>query len=135
MDIVVGFIRSAEGRAALDRSINEALLRDPRLVIVHSSRGGSHESEEELIANREELGRISKELTAAGVEHEIRELALGHTPAEDVVTVANETAADLIVIGLRRRSPVGKLVLGSNAQDILLQADSAVLAVKTEFTT
>ncbi|HLN05687.1 MAG TPA: universal stress protein [Acidimicrobiales bacterium] len=130
MDIVAGFIRSAEGRAALDRSIDEARLRGARLVIVHSSKGGSHESEEELIANREELGRISEELTVAGVEHEIREMARGRTPAEDVVSVANETGADLIVIGLRRRSPVGKLVLGSNAQDILLQADCAVLAVK-----
>jgi nucleotide-binding universal stress UspA family protein len=54
----------------------------------------------------------------------------GRTPAEDVVTVAKEAGAELIVIGLRRRSPVGKLVLGSNAQDILLQADCAVLAVK-----
>jgi len=44
--------------------------------------------------------------------------------------VANETDADLIVIGLRRRTPVGKLILGSNAQRILLDAPCAVLAVK-----
>ena len=44
--------------------------------------------------------------------------------------VADETDADLIVIGLRRRTPVGKLILGSNAQRILLDAPCAVLAVK-----
>ena len=130
MDIVAGFIRSTEGRAALDRGIEEARLRGARLIIVHSSKGGSHESDEGIIANHEELERITKELTAAGVEHEIRELVRGRTPAEDVVSVATETGADLIVIGLRRRSPVHKLILGSNAQDILLHADCAVLAVK-----
>ncbi|MGD0375209.1 MAG: universal stress protein [Streptosporangiaceae bacterium] len=123
-------MRSAEGRAALDRGAEEARLRGARLIIVHSSKGGGHENAELIIAIREELERISQELTAAGVEHEIRELVRGRTPAEDVVTVAKEAGAELIVIGLRRRSPVGKLVLGSNAQDILLQADCAVLAVK-----
>jgi nucleotide-binding universal stress UspA family protein len=46
------------------------------------------------------------------------------------VEFANDEGIDLIVIGVRRRSPVGKLVLGSNAQDILLRADCPVLAVK-----
>jgi len=46
--------------------------------------------------------------------------------------VAEETAADFIVIGLRRRSPVGKLFLGSQAQQILLDAPCPVLAVKAD---
>ena len=60
----------------------------------------------------------------------MRQLVRGNEPAEDLITVANETDADLIVIGLRRRTPVGKLILGSNAQRILLDAPCAVLAVK-----
>ena len=52
------------------------------------------------------------------------------SPAEAILEVARENHADLIVIGVRRRSRVGKLVLGSNAQDILLGAEAAVLAVK-----
>ena len=54
----------------------------------------------------------------------------GNEPAEDLIAVANDVGADLIVIGLRRRTPVGKLILGSNAQRILLDAPCAVLAVK-----
>jgi nucleotide-binding universal stress UspA family protein len=64
------------------------------------------------------------------VENEIRQLVRGLDPAEDLINVASEVSADLIVIGLRRRSPVGKLILGSNAQRILLDAPCPVLAVK-----
>ena len=85
---------------------------------------------EAVIADRDELERIDAELVAAGVDHKIREVVLGHTPAVDIVDVANEIGAELIVIGIRRRSPVGKLLLGSEAQEILLLADCAVLAVK-----
>lgn len=130
MDIVIGFVRSAEGNAALERGVEEARMRGARLVIVHSSKGGSNETEEEVIADREELGRISAELTAAGVEYKVRELARGLRPAEDLLSVADETGADMIIIGLRRRSLVGKLILGSNAQEILTRANCAVLAVK-----
>ena len=50
--------------------------------------------------------------------------------ADGVFRVADETNASLVVIGLRRRSPVGKPILGSSAQRILLDADRPVLAVK-----
>ena len=60
----------------------------------------------------------------------MRQLVRGNDPAEDLISVAEEENADFIVIGLRRRSPVGKLILGSNAQRILLDAPCPVLAVK-----
>jgi nucleotide-binding universal stress UspA family protein len=73
---------------------------------------------------------VKDELRAAGVDHEVRQLVRGMDPAEDLVNVAAELSAELIVIGLRRRSPVGKLILGSNAQRVLLDAPCPVLAVK-----
>ena len=50
--------------------------------------------------------------------------------SSNLIAVAEEENAEFIVIGLRRRTPVGKLILGSNAQRILLDATCPVLAVK-----
>ena len=132
MIVVTGFIRSAEGREALKRGIEEVRQRGGRLIVVHSSEGGASESAVDVLADNEELGRIDAELSAEGIDHEVKEFARGSTPAEDVVSVANESKADLIVIGLRRRSLVGKFLLGSNAQDILMQADCPEFVVKPE---
>ena len=71
-----------------------------------------------------------EEVVQAGMEMDVREYARGNDPATDLLEVAEQVNADLIVIGLRRRSPVGKLLLGSNAQKILLEAGIPVLAVK-----
>ena len=130
MNIVVGFIRSPEGRAALDRAVAEARLRSARLVVVHSSKGGPRTDAKEILAYRAELEEIDERLTQEGLDHEMRELVQGNTPTEDLLEVAKKSGAEMIVIGIRRRSPVGKLILGSNAQEILLDADCPVLAVK-----
>ena len=78
--------------------------------------------------------RVTEQWGSRGIDEptpgEIRQLVRGMDPAEDLINVASEVAADFIVIGLRRRSPVGKLILGSNAQRILLDAPCPVLAVK-----
>jgi nucleotide-binding universal stress UspA family protein len=128
--IVVGYVPKAEGRAALRRAAEEARLRNLRLVVVNSHRGGREFDREDAIESETHLEEVRKELDKAGVEHEVRQLVRGLDPAEDLIGVADELDAELIVIGLRRRSPVGKLILGSNAQRVLLDAACPVLAVK-----
>jgi nucleotide-binding universal stress UspA family protein len=128
--IVVGFVPTKEGRAALARSVEEAKTRRSRLVVINSNRGGRDVDDESTQAAEADLKRVKDDLDGSGLELEVRQLVRGNEPAEDLISVANETDADLIVIGLRRRTPVGKLILGSNAQRILLDAPCAVLAVK-----
>ena len=128
--IVVGYVPKPEGRAALRRAAEEARLRGMRLVVVNSHRGGREFDRDDAIESEAQLDEVRSTLQEAGVEHEVRQLVRGLDPADDLVNVANEVGADIIVIGLRRRSPVGKLSLGSTAQRVLLDAPGPVLAVK-----
>lgn len=130
--IVVGYVPKAEGRAALRRAAEEARLRGARLIVVNSARGGRDFDDDDAVRADAELATVSQQLKDAGIEAEVRQLVRGMDVAEDIIAVAEEHAADFIVIGLRRRSPVGKLILGSNAQRILLDAPCPVLAVKAE---
>ncbi|MEX2501565.1 MAG: universal stress protein [Trueperaceae bacterium] len=129
MKVLVGFVKSPEGEAALDAAIAEARLRGGRLVVVHSLFGGGRD-EDKLPEYTEALAEVERRLQGEGIDHEIRELVRGNSPGDDLLSFASDEEVDLIVIGVRRRSPVGKLVLGSNAQDVLLGADCPVLAVK-----
>lgn len=130
MTIVVGYVSTREGEAALERAFEECKLRGSTLVVIHSDRGGPNLSGEGARKNEDDLKRVRERLEEAGVDGEVRGLVRGKEPAEDLIVVAEETEASLIVIGLRRRTPVGKLILGSNAQRVLLDAPCDVLAVK-----
>lgn len=123
MAIVVGYIPTKEGAAALAHAGKEAILRKTNLVVINSDRSGAGD-------DSEELDKLGDELRSKGLDVTVRQLIRGNEPAEDLIAVADEISADLIVIGLRRRTPVGKLILGSNAQRILLDASCPVLAVK-----
>jgi nucleotide-binding universal stress UspA family protein len=126
--ILAGFVRSPEGEAAIDAAVEEVRRRGGRLVVVHSARG--NEDAHTVVQDRNALEKLLERLREQDVDVTVRDLARGNDPADDLVEVAAGEKATLIVIGLRRRSPVGKLLLGSNAQEILLQADCPVLAVK-----
>jgi nucleotide-binding universal stress UspA family protein len=74
---------------------------------------------------------VEQRLASSGVEHELTQLVASKDAADQILRLADELNAELIVIGLRRRTPVGKLILGSQAQTILLEAECPVLAVKS----
>lgn len=132
MAVVVGYVPTKEGRAALHRAAQECRLRNTTLVVVSSARGGRAADEREIRHFEEALQQVRADLDGAGITHEERQFVRGNEPAEDLIAVAEELDADFIVIGLRRRTPVGKLLLGSNAQRILLEASCPVLAVKAD---
>ncbi|HET8961209.1 universal stress protein [Nocardioides sp.] len=131
-NVVVGYVPKPEGQAALTSAISEAQLRGAKVVVVNSHRGGQDFDRAASDKAESEMEAVKNRLKEAGVEHEIRQLVRGFEPAEDLIGIASEVSAELIVIGLRRRSPVGKLILGSNAQRILLDAKCPVLAVKAD---
>ena len=127
MAIVVGYLATSEGRAALDAAVAEARRRRTPVVVVVSAR--PDEPQDERTNLRRELDRVRAELTDAGIEHDVRLLESGDV-ADDLIATAEQVDAQLIVLGLRRRSPVGKLILGANAQRVLFDAACPVLTVK-----
>lgn len=128
--IVVGYVPTPEGEAALAAAISEARLRGSALAVVSSHPEESQQRAGEGAEATAEVQSLTQRLEQAGVPFEVRYLERGFEPAEDLISVAETEQAELIVIGMRRRTPVGKLVMGSNSQRILLDADCAVLAVK-----
>ena len=128
MSIVVGYVPSPEGLAAVEYAIGLAQAHGERLVVVNSGVRGNdaHPS----FAESDDWDALADRLDTLGVEHDLRQPQLALSPADEILGIAREVEASAIVIGLRRRSPVGKLILGSSAQQILLEADCPVVAVK-----
>ncbi len=128
MTIVVGFIPTPEGEAALSAAITEAQRREEPLHIVNSSRGDS--LSDSRFASEPAMDEVRARLQEAGVVFEIEQLVRGNEASEELVETADRVKASLLVIGIRRRSPTGKLITGSQAQRVLLDANVPVLAVK-----
>ena len=128
--VVVGYVPKPEGDAALSKAIDEAKLRGTKLVVVNSHRGGQEFDGDAALKAEKDMDAVRARLDEAGVSYVLRQLVRGFEPAEDLISIAEANGAELIVIGLRRRSPVGTLILGSTAQRILLDAHCPVLAVK-----
>lgn len=128
MPVIVGFVPTKEGRAALDAAVVEARSRGSRLLVVNASTGAA--SADNRYVDGAQLTDLRAELDASGLDYEISHAVHRKDPAEVLVDLAEQTNAELIVIGVRRRTPVGKLLLGSQAQQVLLDAECPVLAVK-----
>jgi len=126
--VLVGYVPTLEGEAAFTAGLAEAALRGEDLVVLNSPRGGAPVSSD--VAAPDVVSRLTTEANGAGVTLTVRQDAHAGDLAEEVVRVADELSASVIVIGIRRRSAVGKLLLGSSAQRILLDANRPVLAVK-----
>lgn len=128
MRILIGYTRTELGEAVARHAIHEARLRGAELLILNTQRGTG--DEEQAAEYRRGLDAFEQELEREGIAHRVLDYTVGDSLAEDLLAAARKNEVDLLVIGLRRRSPVGKLVMGSTAQEILLNADCPVLAVK-----
>lgn len=128
--MVVGYVPKPEGEAALLRAVEEARLRSLDLVVVNPQRDAQTDEEWER-KTEADLAAARERLDQSGVPYAFRQTTPGIGSAEGLVEIAEEVEAELMVIGIRRRSPVGKLILGTGAQRILLDAPCPVLAVKS----
>lgn len=128
MTILVAYVPRPEGRAALDKGIEIATRRNERLVVVNAGPGGRQE--DPSIVNGYEAERVEERLATLPIEAEFKQFVRGKSTIEEIEEMVAALQVSVLVIGLRKRSPVGKLLLGSMAQEILLNVECPVLAVK-----
>lgn len=128
MTVVVGYVPNELGEATLAAAIDEVRRRSTDLVVVNTTR--ADRLVDPRYAQDAQAEALESRLQASGVPFSVRRFTSTDLAADDVLGVADDVGAELIVIGLRHRTPVGKLILGSTAQSILLDAACSVLAVK-----
>lgn len=122
MTVGVGYVPTPEGRAAFGHAIRECTVRrDDLVVVVNASTAATQEFDADLALASASIG---------GNVVSVRTVADPDAAAPGLIDLSYEDDIDLIVIGLRRRSPVGKLMLGSTSQRVLLEARCPVTAVK-----
>lgn len=127
MSIVVAYVNNEHGEAALEAGITGATALGTGLVVVNATKGDA--AVDPRYAGPDAVRSLDERLAEVGVEHEIRQV-MGRDLAELVLEIVDEIDAQMLVIGLRKRTPVGKLLLGSTAQRLLLDCPVPVLAVK-----
>jgi nucleotide-binding universal stress UspA family protein len=125
--IVVGYSADRFGRAALEHGIEEARRRGTTLVVINSTSGESYVDRH--FADRNEVHDVEQHLRECGVEFELTQ-PVGVDTADELLRAMDRPDAELLVIGIRDRNPVGKLLLGSVSQRLLLECPKPVLAVK-----
>ena len=128
MTVLVGYIPNPLGEATIRAGVEEARRRAEPLVVVNMSRDDGLVDAHR--AASDDLARVERDVAELGVEVEVVRIEQGSDPATAIVEAAAEHDASVIVIGLRHRTPVGKLIMGSVAQRILIDAACPVLAVK-----
>jgi nucleotide-binding universal stress UspA family protein len=127
MKILVGYTPAPEGVAALDFAVAHAKLTDAHLTVLNTGKNGDYS--DPMYASSQDIDAVDAELAESGLEYEIRRPNDGLSATDSLLGIAEETGADLLVIGLRKRTAVGKLITGSTAQAVLLNANVPVICV------
>jgi nucleotide-binding universal stress UspA family protein len=127
MTVAVAYSADEYGRAALEFGIAEAKRDGERLIVVNVTRGDA--LVDPRYAGSTEADEVRERLAAAGLVGDFVQAMSPDVP-DRVLALVEEEDPRLLVVGIRRRSPMGKLIMGSVAQRLILDAACPVVAVK-----
>ncbi len=130
MKILVGYDRTAEAGRALELAVRHAKVFGAKVCVLTSRSTGTDEELPDIKKDEERLKNAKKLLEEAGVDCETYLLIRGETPAEDIIDFAEKNEVDEIIVGIAKKSRVGKLIFGSNAQYVILHATCPVVTVQ-----
>ena len=130
MKILLGYDGSHAAMAALNLAVKHGKAFNGTVYVIHSLTGGTEDNEEKIAAASDQLAFAEGLIQEAGVSCETHLLVRGLPAGEDIVRFAAENKMDTIIIGVRRRSQVGKLLFGSVAAVVILNAPCPVITVR-----
>ena len=130
MKIMVCFDGSGASRSALRVAVKHAKAFGAKVYLVASMEKGTEGQREQIEQAEYGLEWAKSLFEENGIGCNTHLLIRGLAPGEDIVEFAAENKIDEIVIGVKRRSKVSKLLLGSTAQYVILQAGCPVVSVK-----
>lgn len=130
MKFLVGYDGSNSAKAALELACIHAKAFDAAVEVAASVQSGSVVEAAEIKNAEEDLRAAEKIVRDKGISVNTHLFNSGKTPGEDLVACAVESAANTIFIGVKRRSKVGKILFGSNAQYVIINAPCPVMTVK-----
>ena len=130
MKIMVGYDQSNVAKEALKLAKKHAKAFEAKVYVVRSLAQSREMKREDIQKAEQELETIRRSFRDEGIECKAEAIVSQITPGEDLVQFTKEREIDEIIVGVKRRSKVGKLIFGSNAQYIILMAQCPVVTVK-----
>lgn len=130
MKIVVGYDGSAASERALELAMSRAKAHQATVYPILSLHGEWEDEAAEILEAQRILAKARERLEEQQLICETHLLIRGLSPGEDIVKFAEDHGADEIIMGVRRRSTVGKLLFGSNARFVILNAPCPVTTIR-----
>ncbi|MGD9877208.1 MULTISPECIES: universal stress protein [Desulfococcus] len=130
MIILVAYDGSNAARDALELGLKHAEAFKGKVVLIRSLTGGSGKDSDDIQRAEDDLAYAERRCRERSLPCETHLLIRGLKPGEDIVRYAEECGADEIVMGVRRRSKVGKMLFGSNARYVIMEAACPVVTIK-----
>jgi nucleotide-binding universal stress UspA family protein len=130
MKILLGYDGSNAAMDALKLAAKHGKAFKGTVYVIQSLSGGSEDKEEKIAAAGDQLAFAESLLKKEGVACETHLLVRGLPPGEDLVRFAEEKEIDTIIIGVRRRTQVGKMLFGSAAAFVILNAPCPVITIR-----
>jgi nucleotide-binding universal stress UspA family protein len=130
MKLLVGYDGSNSAKEALNLTKIHAKAFGASVAVVTSMEKGTEGQREDISQSEKGLEWAKSLFEENEIDCDTHLLIRGLSPGEDIVEFAKENQVDEIIVGVKRRSKVGKLLMGSTAQFIILQAPCPVVSVK-----
>jgi len=130
MKMLVAYDGSNSALNALKTAVSHAKVFQATVCVVASLYGEKEDSKEKIEEVEEQLKKAEALVKKEGIPCEGHMLIRGMVPGEDILRFAEKQRVDQIYIGIKHRSKVGKLLFGSNAQHVILNAPCPVVSVR-----